>query len=174
MTIFRGVCGVYGLFDPRDGRCRYVGQSEDVQRRVADHLRIGGPSRVQQLGFELRQAGHAGLEPRLLEEVGHFSELDEAERRWVAKMREGGQADLNQIPGGAASGRTKWFKHSRADWDGLIGLLEVEAERLTTIAQRANAMLPARDVDRLLKAVQTIQLVRGNAQIEAANCPEQP
>jgi hypothetical protein len=32
---------IYGLVDPRDGRVRYVGQSEDPDRRFRQHLRDG-------------------------------------------------------------------------------------------------------------------------------------
>lgn len=163
--------GVYGLFDPRDGRCRYVGQSVDVARRVTDHSRLGGVSRVQQEGFEIRQAGHGGFRAEVLEIVGHWSELNDAEARWVAEMRARGEADLNRQPGGN-QGRPKAFNTTRADWTELDQRLQDHVEGLTELAQQACRMLPSRDADRVFKAITLIQLVAGNARITAGECPE--
>lgn len=79
---------VYGLVDPRTCAIRYIGQSVRGMARAAEHR---WPSSSCENTRKLRWVKAllaAGKEPVpiLLEECETKAELDEAERRWIAKI----------------------------------------------------------------------------------------
>lgn len=105
--------GIYGLVDPRDGRVRYVGQSEDVEKRYRQHLDHNDPNVRKRLWIkELSADGRApGLS--LLEAVP-VGDLIAIERRWIDTYRDRGEADLNIANGGSRATIEGWVALGRA------------------------------------------------------------
>jgi len=92
---------VYGLFDPRDERVRYVGVTTDIEARLCVH-RSPDPACGERLGAWLSGLRAESVEPclRVLEELAPGADVREAEARWIASF-----PDLLNDPSMAGCGR---------------------------------------------------------------------
>lgn len=91
-----GTPTVYGLVDPREPeRIRYVGQTRFPEARYCFHLASDGTVR----GRWVRDLKRKELAPTmvLLQRVVSPAELRGVERAWIDRLREVGQADLNDM-----------------------------------------------------------------------------
>ena len=89
---------IYGLVDPRDGHIRYVGKSDDPEKRLTLHL----IERRKSHKFNwIRLLKNMGLTPALiiLAKVAK-SGWQSSERFQIAFFRNRGMADLNATDGG--------------------------------------------------------------------------
>ena len=95
---------IYGLRDPRDGQIKYVGKTKDLKQRMKDHLKDAKRRNTPKNAWLLKLQ-RLGLRPEMivLEEVPRDKWV-EAERRWIAQMREQSPALKNICDGG--EGRT--------------------------------------------------------------------
>lgn len=96
---------IYGLIDPREGQIRYVGATQQLKERLKDHLtsayRSSSPKRMW-----MRELLTSGLQPEMIVlETVPYAFWEEAERYWIAKMRERGVPLLNVFHGGLDGGR---------------------------------------------------------------------
>lgn len=94
---------IYGLFDPRDCRLRYIGKSDNPQKRLKNHIKS-----VKQRQYKNRYVYHwiqrlldEGLEPsvEILEEVS-INNWKESERAWIAECKKFGLQITNLTDGG--------------------------------------------------------------------------
>ena len=94
---------IYGLFDPRcPALIMYVGQSVNHYRRLLQHrARDTGGTRLAKWLARLRSENHLA-ESRPLDVVSR-SEMEQAERHWIAHWREQNPALLNMSDGGEHS-----------------------------------------------------------------------
>lgn len=76
---------IYALVDPRTDAIKYVGRSENVQRRTRAHKTT--PTNPEMAAW-LQELGSLGLEPRaqVLEKATNVT-CDEAEVRWINEHR---------------------------------------------------------------------------------------
>lgn len=96
---------IYGLFDPRDERVRYVGKSVNPQGRLDAHLSVslrGGSDGP--LALWIRELHKLNLRPELvlLEDAGE--EWEAAEEQWILRLRALGFTLLNIHSGGQRHG----------------------------------------------------------------------
>lgn len=94
---------IYGLIDPRSGRCRYVGktkgdESKRLRAHICDAMRRGGE--IPRFRW-INQLLALGLTPQsvTLERV-HEEDWRAAERMWIAEMRHRFHDLLNATDGG--------------------------------------------------------------------------
>jgi group I intron endonuclease len=88
---------IYGLYDPRTSKIRYVGKADDPQARLKGHIKQAtGHKRAwfdELLGL--------GLSPVVVElDVVDVTDWQEAEREWIAYFRGQGTDLLNIAKGG--------------------------------------------------------------------------
>lgn len=99
---------IYGLADPRDGRIRYVGATDNIRRRYKVHLRGQG---VKRSARWIRELAGRGLLPSLVYlQRAEENNWGEAETFQIEFFRSRGMADLNVAPGGQRVPLT--FRHS--------------------------------------------------------------
>ena len=102
---------IYGLVDPRDGAVRYVGKSNDPEKRVRQHVRQAlrdGPTNKKKKW--LAELHDLGLEPDvLIFATPPMDEWGEREKQVVAELREAG-AELYNVaePGCGFDGLDIW------------------------------------------------------------------
>lgn len=98
---------IYALCEPDTCEVRYVGKTNNVQRRLSNHLcaREGSYLPSQKWIVDL---GKMGREP-LLFILEWSKEWEESERRWISNFRKDGARLLNVAPGGASS----WSSNER-------------------------------------------------------------
>lgn len=89
---------IYGLLDPRDNRCRYIGKTDDPERRAKEYL---GAKDFSHRTCWLRSLAAAGLEPQLkiLEECPSAT-WQARERWWIASLQVMGADLVNGSEGG--------------------------------------------------------------------------
>ncbi len=102
---------IYGLFDPRSGECRYIGKTGGtLEARLAGH--IGDARRraceVPRFRWINALAAH-GLMPAI-RELEVCADWREAEKRWIAKLKQQGVRLLNCTDGGDG---IEGFLHSK-------------------------------------------------------------
>lgn len=132
--------GIYGLVDPRDGRVRYIGQSEDIEKRYKQHCALRDFSR-RRLALCMELGGQL-LSLRIIEEMPR-GDLDEAERRWIAHYRRLDQADTNVADGGSHA--------TSQQWQRLLIAADEAAESLGTLADASLPCLGASACDLIMK-----------------------
>src|SRR5437667_5019066 len=94
---------VYALVDPRDGRIRYVGQTQvSVNVRVREHMRkCTNPKNNKHSARWLRQLAASNLQPSyMILDVGDARTTDALEEFYVASLREAGFDLTNETNGG--------------------------------------------------------------------------
>ena len=94
---------IYALRDPRDGSVRYVGKTDNLERRVRHH--IGTRREKNARGAWLRELHAVGLAPVavVLQEVPQ-ERWQHAERRWIRRLAKRVSRLLNAHPGGGGAG----------------------------------------------------------------------
>lgn len=97
---------VYGLTTAADGyRVRYVGQTREIDRRLAEHLRgCGGRRRESAVKAWVRAARVEGREVILVVLWVGCAGAGEAEKFWIAALFWRGNDLLNRTPGGDGCG----------------------------------------------------------------------
>jgi hypothetical protein len=88
-------CFIYALVDPATGKIRYVGKSNDPEKRLRSHLQDEtGPNKDKRSW--LKQLSISGQKPELhiLEEVS-LENWKERERWWIAEMKRRGEPLTN-------------------------------------------------------------------------------
>lgn len=94
---------IYGLFDPRDERLRYVGQTTKALRaRLACYLVPSSLKEHRHVVRWVKGLVDQGLQPdiRRLDVAFDREELDRLERGWIARCRAFGYALTNHSAGG--------------------------------------------------------------------------
>lgn len=84
---------IYGLRDPRNGNTYYVGKTDNLQRRLREHLGWSSSDRTRKWVDELKSIN---LQPEIyvLEEID-MAYGDQRERYWIDLMIERGYHLLN-------------------------------------------------------------------------------
>lgn len=94
---------VYGLYDPRDGSLRYVGQTTRLlKKRLQEHLRVKSRTRTTHLGHWVSVLWALKLSPTITElgVADSAEDLDELEIRLIASFRALGVNLTNHTEGG--------------------------------------------------------------------------
>lgn len=88
---------IYGLVDPTTKLIRYVGCSEDVERRLAEHIYARSNS-TKPLADWINSLVEEDLFPTCqILEVVNVDFCRKAETRWTKHYKASGQADLNTL-----------------------------------------------------------------------------
>lgn len=97
---YEGEMVIYGLFDPRTGKLRYIGKARDAQKRLKQHLR-DTMRRDTPVYRWLRKIAALGLSPlvTVLQRV-KAEDWREAEMKLIARARQSGMPILNVADGG--------------------------------------------------------------------------
>jgi group I intron endonuclease len=103
---------IYGLWDPRNGRLRYVGKSDNPKQRLIGHVSIA-KKELNPCASWIRSLLKQDLRPlvTVLEEVP-VSEWEATERHWIEKCRDLGIKLTNLLDGGEG-GSVPGRKHSK-------------------------------------------------------------
>jgi len=108
---------IYALVDPRDGRVRYVGKSDDPDRRLRNHLLevANGHNRNPYFRWWINLLGKDGLTPT----VRRIMQCEQAaardwERHWIWAFRWAGEKLTNLAAGGTGGATRSGAKHSNA------------------------------------------------------------
>lgn len=90
---------IYGLYDPRDGRLRYIGKTIHPRTRLAAHCNENGNFHR---GMWIKELRSLGLKPtmEILEEIRGNWPWQESEVFWIARMRSEGADLTNNTTGG--------------------------------------------------------------------------
>ena len=106
---------IYGLWDPRDGRLRYIGKSNKPKERLTNHLRAarkkGATTHLRCWLIGLMDEGEKPL-LEVLEEVSRDS-WQEVERDWIRQCKEHG-IDLVNLCSGGLGGAHKGHETSES------------------------------------------------------------
>ena len=154
---------VYGLIDPRDRRCRYVGKTKHA---IADRLR-GHLSDARRRGSTLprfrwiNQLSNLGLKPEIVAlEIVHENDWQTAEQMWVHEMRARFSGLLNATDGG----------------DGIHGLVHSAAtKRMQSVAAIARYQRPGERqksgaaVKEALARPEVREKLRANAKVKCSD-----
>lgn len=92
---------IYALRDPRDGRVRYVGKTENIERRISCHLASRDRSPRGRWMADLHKSRLRPLAV-VLQEVD-VERWQDAERRWIRRLSRRVRL-LNGINGGGGAG----------------------------------------------------------------------
>jgi hypothetical protein len=98
---------VYGLYDPRTGELRYIGQTTGkLDVRVRGHMREVNLRARRHASHWLRQLKDLGLRPTIkpLHEASSATALDELEVEIIRAARESGVSLTNTSMGGTGAG----------------------------------------------------------------------
>ncbi len=92
---------IYGLFDPRDYRLRYIGKADNIQKRISKHITTAKHGQKTHKDDWVRLLLSQGLEPsiEILEEVSS-DRWQEFEIAWIADCKRFGLDLTNNTSGG--------------------------------------------------------------------------
>ncbi len=92
---------IYGLWDCRDGRLRYIGKTVNLKARLHRHCVDYDRGKITHSSTWVKGLLNDGLEPMMevLEECNE-SNWQEVERDWISKARELGLELVNMVDGG--------------------------------------------------------------------------
>ena len=104
LTPRRGYVAIYGLFDPRDGRLRYIGKAANPRFRLTKHRNPDGIAKEFTVGRWVLHLKSLGLDPVMVvfDWVGK-DEWADVERAYIAQARADGIDLANLSPGGDGS-----------------------------------------------------------------------
>lgn len=93
---------IYGLFDPRSGKLRYIGKSYDPKRRLYLHIRIARKNENNtHISNWIRQLLKSDLQPYFkVLEICSEDNWQEKERSWIKSARDSGLDIVNISKGG--------------------------------------------------------------------------
>lgn len=94
---------IYGLYDPRTGELRYVGQTTRASgKRLQEHLTTKSRAKHTYLAHWVAALWTLGLRPdiKLLAEASSKEDLDQLEMEWIAQGRGAGIRLTNHTEGG--------------------------------------------------------------------------
>lgn len=97
---------IYGLFDPRNLKLRYIGQTGDISKRLKSHIKSAKFNKKPlHRNNWINQLLNEGLEPAIevLEECTGDN-WKEAEKAWIREAREKGLKLTNIVEGGEGFG----------------------------------------------------------------------
>jgi len=96
-----GMIAIYGLFNPRDQRLRYIGKTNAPHRRLTEHCRSGALTARIRKNYWIKSLLRDGLQPLLLVLCWvDQSDMDNVERAYIAEARRLGYDLTNHAPGG--------------------------------------------------------------------------
>ena len=98
---------IYALCDPRDGRVRYVGKSNNPEHRLLHHVKPSSPSHLPLIRWvnKLRGLGMRPVVRRIM--AIPRDGWQEWERHWIQAFRWAGEDLLNITDGGDGGGTNK-------------------------------------------------------------------
>lgn len=103
---------IYGLMDPRDNQLRYVGKSNDPEKRLQEHLRCH--SKNNHLDYWIMLLNRLDLPPRLrIIEECQMSVWQEREKFWIRIFKWAGVDLINITPGGEGLGEGNKYHWSK-------------------------------------------------------------
>lgn len=143
---------IYGLFDPRDCRLRYIGKADNPQKRLSKHITAAKKGQRTHKDDWVRLLLSEGLEPAIevLEECSAES-WQEVERLWIAKCREF-ELDLTN------------------NTDGGEGIIDSTGEIREKIRQKAIGRRHSEETKRKLAAIRpTDEMRRQNSERKKGN-----
>lgn len=93
---------IYGLAHPKTGRIRYVGKTIiSLKARLSNHEYKARSGRTcTPIGIWIRRLQQAGLRPKIVLLQVVRGRWQNAERRWISKLKTSGARLLNAHPGG--------------------------------------------------------------------------
>lgn len=92
---------IYGLLDPRTAKIRYVGKTNDLKRRLYQHIRGRTDQKMTPVRAWIKSLVGQGLEPRMVViETCDAVEWEAKEMFWIKHFRDGGHEVLNLAEGG--------------------------------------------------------------------------
>ena len=98
---------IYGLADPRNGVIRYVGKTNNLQRRMWKHLSPSGKSKCRHCAAWLNTLKVDGIAPKVttLEVLPDEADWSATEKKWIKHFRDAGH-DLTNITDGGEGAAT--------------------------------------------------------------------
>lgn len=120
------IANIYGLIDPISGQVKYVGKSNDPDRRYKDHLTEARKSYLPYKNTWIRSLLEKGGKPILII-LQHYVPLKlwrSAEQFWVQYYKDKGHKLTNLMPAGIGSDMTEEMKQilsasHKKTWDDL-------------------------------------------------------
>jgi predicted GIY-YIG superfamily endonuclease len=92
---------IYSLTDPRDGRIRYVGKTNNVKQRLCGHVQEALHSRERNHRLNwIRSLVECGQMPQLCILEEGTGDWKVAEKKWIAQFRQAGYELVNATDGG--------------------------------------------------------------------------
>lgn len=92
---------IYALLDPRTGKIRYIGKTNNINRRYSQHLRIRNDQKMTPTKAWIQSLIKQGLKPNMMviDSCGE-SQWEDLERKYIKQFRDGGHDILNISDGG--------------------------------------------------------------------------
>ncbi len=111
---------IYGLYDPRNGELKYIGQTTSAAVRKQQHLKniYQGNLQLYRWKYELEKLDLCPLF-KVIGEYSNFSEADDAEKQAIDTARGQGLQILNIAGGGLGVRPKKVDKLTLEDWTEL-------------------------------------------------------
>lgn len=154
---------IYGLYDPRDGLCHYIGQTKNPGRRRGAHFGITASTPISAWVMQVRASGDEP-EFRILATVESAQEADETEVRMIAEGFAAGWPLLNRR--GAPETKLSLTERREAEYRAFVEA--VRARDRARAVERAHRESPEGEQERRL---QVLARVHARA-IEIALLPE--
>lgn len=151
-------CVVYGLYDPRSGELRYVGQtSQGLRTRLAGHLRDARRREHTRIARWLHALMALGVkpQPQILESTLYPEMLGTLEQKWIAWAKER-TSNLTNLTDGGDGGLLGW---------------KPSAETLEKFRRRPNAWLGRKHSPESITKMRAAQ-VRGWTPAKSLNIAE--
>lgn len=171
---------IYVLKDPADGWFRYVGQTNDLELRLKQHLtdRLAHGNYAKQRWLEdLKQRG-ATPDVEVLQRCHCQKEADEAEREHIRRLIDQGHPLFNHTDGGLGNRSASRIRSARlADWIELCYLFKCARENASRCMIEVQDMVSKNsgEVSRLSAAIKKLDeatwLLRSRVEAEYPSWP---
>ena len=136
---------IYGLYDPRNGNLRYIGKTNNLQKRFYGHNLEKGTNHKHHWINGLKEQG---LKPemRVIETIENSNDLDWQEREiyWIKKSLDDGHP-LTNLDSGGKSGMKKSQETSERIARANTGKKRSEETRLRISQSKSNPSQETRD-----------------------------